>query len=236
MTCSPLNGSQAQKVILMGVHRSPWIMGLAAFTAAGITGCTQPARLAGPASRSHPARVIRPAAASGAPSSPSGPDSPGPAAGPVCPARQLKIRMIYGGPAAGTVGGVLGLTNQGREPCQLAGWPVLVARGPSGRTTAARTLGVFGGPALTRPPVVTIRPGAQAVAVLSVADAPGPGMTSCPPPYRRLRVTPPGRSHSSVVSAWIPHYGAYLPACYRVSISPVIPRSLLPYLPPFTRK
>jgi hypothetical protein len=61
-------------------------------------------------------------------------------------------------------------------------------------------------------------------------------MTSCPPPYRRLRVTPPGRSHRSVVSAWIPHYGAYLPACYRVSISPVIPRSLLPYLPPSTRK
>jgi hypothetical protein len=47
MTCSPLNGSQAQKAILMG---------LAAFTAAGITGCTQPARLAGPASRWHPAR------------------------------------------------------------------------------------------------------------------------------------------------------------------------------------
>jgi hypothetical protein len=88
MTCSPLNGSQAQKAILMGVHRWPSIMGLAAFTAAGITGCTQPARLAGPASRSHPARVIRPAAASGAPSSPSGPDSPGPTAGPVCPARQ----------------------------------------------------------------------------------------------------------------------------------------------------
>jgi hypothetical protein len=35
----------------MGVHRWPWIMGLAAFTAAGITGCTQPARLAGPAGR-----------------------------------------------------------------------------------------------------------------------------------------------------------------------------------------
>ena len=230
--CSPVNGSQAQKAILMSVHHWPWIMGLAAFTAAGVTACTQPVRLAGPAPRSHPASIGRPAAASGAPSSPSGPGPPGPAAVPVCPARQLKIRMIYGGPAAGTVGGVLGLTNQGREACRLAGWPVLVALGPSGRTTAARTLGVFGGPALGRPPVVTIRPGAQAVAVLTVADAPGPGLTTCPPPYRRLRVTPPGRSRSSVISAWIPHYGAYLPACYRVSISPVIPRSLLPYLLP----
>jgi hypothetical protein len=232
MTCSPVNGSQAQKAILMGVHRWPGIMGLAAFTAVGLIGCTQPARLAGPA-RSHPASASRPAAA---PSSPPGPVSPGPAAVPVCPARQLKIRMIYGGPAAGTVGAVLGLTNQGREPCRLAGWPVLVTLGPAERTTAVATLGVFGGPALTRPPVVTIRPGAQAVAVLAVADAPGPGLTTCPPPYRRLRVTPPGPSRSTVISAWIPHYGAYLPACYRVSISPVIPRSLLPYLPPATGK
>ena len=143
--CSTVNGSQAQKAILMSVHHRPWIMGLAAFTAAGVTACTQPVRLAGPAPRPHPASISL-ATASGAPSSPSGPEPPGPAAVPVCPARQLKIRLIYGGPAAGTVGGVLGLTNQGRETCRLAGWPVLVALGPSGRTTAARTLGVFGGP------------------------------------------------------------------------------------------
>jgi hypothetical protein len=236
MTCWPADGSQAQKAIPMSVHRWPWIMGLAACTAAGVTGCTQAARLADPAPRSHPASIIRPAGLGGAPASPSGPDSPGPADVPVCPARQLRIRMVYGGPAAGTVGGVLGLTNQGREPCRLAGWPVLVALGPSGPATAARTLGVFGGPTLTRPPVVTLRPGAQAVAVLAVSDAPGPGMTSCPASYRRLRVTPPGRSHSSVISAWIPHSGAYLPACSRVWISPVIARSLVSYLRPATGK
>ncbi len=70
------------------------------------------------------------------------------------------------------------------------------------------------------------------MAVLTAADAPGPGLGQPrPPPYRRLRVTPPGSSHSTVISAWIPQAGAYLPACYRVSISPVIARSLLPYLP-----
>jgi hypothetical protein len=230
-----VSGSQAPKVILMSVHRWPWAGGLAAFTAAGVAGCSQPAHLGSPAPRSHPASVIRPAA-SGTPSSPPGPDSPGPAAGPVCRAGQLKIGLIDGGPAAGIVGAVLGFTNQGREPCRLSGWPALVALGASGRTIAARTLGVFGGPMLTSPPVVTIRPGAQVIAVLSVADAPGPGMTTCPPPYRRLRVTPPGRAHSSVISAWIPHSGAYLPACSRVRISPVIARSLLPYLPPVTGK
>ena len=132
------------------------------------------------------------------------------------------------------MGGVLGLTNEGGAPCRLSGWPVLVALGPPGRVTATRILSVFGGPALTRPPVVTIRPGAQAVAVLAVADGPGPGLATCPPPGRRLRVTPPGGSHSTVISAWIPHSGGYLPACSRVSISPVIARSLVPYLPPAT--
>jgi hypothetical protein len=139
--------------------------------------------------------------------------------------------MIDGRPAAGTVGVVLGFTNQGRGPCRLAGWPIVVAVGPPGRTTAARALGVFGGPMLTRPPVVTISPGAQAIAVLTAADAPGPGITTCPAPYRRLRVAPPGRSRGTVISAWIPHSGAYLPACSPVRISPVIARSVLPYLP-----
>jgi hypothetical protein len=178
-----VSGGQAQKVVLMGVRRWPWVIGLAAAGIA-IAGCTQPARLGSPPPRSHPAGIIQPASASGTPSSPADPDPAGSVAGPVCPARQLKIRMIYGGPAAGTMGGVLGLTNDGRGPCRLSGWPALVALGPGGQTTAARTLGVFGGPALTSPPVVTIRSGAQAVAVLSVADAPGPGLPACPPARR----------------------------------------------------
>ena len=43
------------------------------------------------------------------------------------------------------------------------------------------------------------RAGARAVAVLAGPDAPGPGATTCPPPYRWLRVTlprgHPGHSH-----------------------------------------
>ena len=149
-----------------------------------------------------------------------------------CPARQLTIRLIYGGPAAGTIGGVIGFSNTSRSRCELAGWPALVAVGPARTTRAEHTLDVFAGPMLTRPPVVTLKPGAFAVAVLAGGDQPMPGSAKCPAPFRRLLVAPPSSTHATAVSAWIPNFGAYLPACSPIQISPVIPASDLPFLPP----
>lgn len=59
--------------------------------------------------------------------------------------------MIYGGAAAGTVGGVIGFTNQGSTPCRLAGWPAVVAVSPARGAKGERTLSVFAGPTLTAP-------------------------------------------------------------------------------------
>ena len=194
--------------------------GLAAVVAAGVTGCTGPAVTGA----QHPDSPV-PRATTVAPArSPRSPQaaSPGPPAAPGCQRRQLKIRIIHGGPAAGTVGAVIGFTNDASTPCRLAGWPALMAVGPAGRAVARRTLEVFAGPALTRPPVVTISLGARAVAVLAGPDAPGPGATTCPPPYRRLRVTLPGDTRATVISAWIPSSGD-MPACGRAEISPVVP-------------
>lgn len=166
----------------------------------------------------------------------SNPASPSPATSPAslrtCPASQLTIKLIYGGPAAGTVGGVIGFANHGRTRCQLAGWPTLIAAGPARRVNGEHTLSVFAGPTLTRPPVVTIKPGALAVAVLAGGDHPGPGFVKCPPPFRRLLVAPPGSTRATAISAWIPNFDAYLPACTPIRISPVIPASDLPFLPP----
>ncbi|HEY2314119.1 MAG TPA: DUF4232 domain-containing protein [Streptosporangiaceae bacterium] len=206
----------------------PWVIGLAA--AAGLTGCAQTSGAGAAGAPSHPASITATPAASSSPSAPASTVSPSTAGTPVCADGQLKIRMIYGGPAAGTVGGVLGFTNTGSAPCELAGWPILVAVSTAGRTTAERSLGVFSGPTLTAPPTVTIKPGAQAVAVLAGHDEPAPGSTKCPPAYRRLRVIPPGSAHITVVSAWIPYFDAYLPACTPIQISPVIPASTLAYL------
>ena len=154
---------------------------------------------------------------------------PGAAAAPRCQRRQLEIRIIHGGPAAGTVGADIGFTNDGSTPAAWRAAPALMAVGPAGRAAARRTLVVFAGPALTRPPGVTISPGARAVAVLAGPDAPGPGATTCPPPYRRLRVTLPGDTRATVIPAWIPSSGD-MPACGPLEVSPLIPASALPFL------
>jgi Protein of unknown function (DUF4232) len=148
-----------------------------------------------------------------------------------CPASQLTIRLVYGGPAAGTVGGVIGFSNNGSTRCELAGWPTLVALGPARRANGERTLNVFAGPTLTRPPVVTIKPGALAVAVLAVGDHPRSDAATCPPPFRRLLVAPPGSTHATAIPAWIPNFDTYLPACTLIQVSPVIPASDVPFLP-----
>jgi hypothetical protein len=227
VTGSPVRGSHAG-VIIMPVHRRTCAAGLAAVIAASVTGCARPAGTAAPGTAS-PA----PSATTVAPgNSPSGLNtaSPSTADTPVCQGSHLKIRMIYGGPAAGTVGGVISFTNEGSTACHMTGWPALIAFSPAGRATAERTLAVFAGPMLTSPPVVMIRPGARAVAVLAGHDEPGPGITKCPPAYRRLRVTPPGSTGATVISAWIPYYDAYLPACNPIQVSPLIPASALPFL------
>jgi hypothetical protein len=207
-------------VIIMPIRGRAQAASLAAVVAAGVTGCTGPA-ITGAQHTASPAPRATAVVPAGSPRSPEA-ASPGTRAAPGCRRRQLKIRIIHGGPAAGTVGADIGFINDGSTPCRLAGWPALMAVGPAGRAAARRTLAEFAGPALTRPPVVTISPGARAVAVLAGPDAPVPGATTCPPPYRWLRVTLPGDTRATVISAWIPSSGD-VPACGRIEISPVVP-------------
>jgi uncharacterized protein DUF4232 len=201
--------------------------GMLAIIAVSITSCTSTVSAGAPGTS--------PTATKGSASPASAPIAPSPAnsaAGlPTCPARQLTIRLIYGGPAAGTIGGVIGFSNHSSSRCQLAGWPTLVAVGPAQRARGEHTLNVFAGPMLTTPPVVTIKPGATAVAVLAGGDQPRPGSAKCPPPFRRLLVAPPGSTRATAIRAWIPNFDAYLPACTPIRISPVIPASALPFLP-----
>jgi len=221
------NGGQRIEVIIVRVPGAARAA-LLAVIAASSTSCTHtvPAGASGTPSTAASAKAT-PA---------SNPASRSPANSPArlrtCPASQLTIKLIYGGPAAGTVGGVIGFSNHGSTRCQLAGWPTLIAAGPARRVNGEHTLSVFAGPTLTRPPVVTIKPGALAVAVLAGGDHPGPGSVKCPLPFRRLLVAPPGSTRATAISAWIPNFDAYLPACTPIRISPVIPASDLPFLPP----
>jgi hypothetical protein len=147
-----------------------------------------------------------------------------------CTTAELKITLVHSGAAAGTVGGYIGFINRTARPCRLTGWPALVAVTAAGDTTTARhrRSTMFGPrPNIKGFPVITIRRGQRADAVFTGTDIAGPGKTTCGRPYRYLRVTPPGNSHSVLVSAWLPALDAYLPRCGRIDVSMVVRASAL---------
>jgi Protein of unknown function (DUF4232) len=147
----------------------------------------------------------------------------------------LHIWVTRTGAAAGTVGGYLAFTNRGRSACSLRGWPTLTALRPGASTTAVHVHAtMFGpyvggtGPFVRGVPSVRLRHGQSAVAAFTTSDI-GLGPTgACPPPYRQLRVTPPGNTASVLVSAWIAYYAQNLPSCSRIEVSMVVPASDMP--------
>ena len=147
----------------------------------------------------------------------------GPSHIPVCRTSQLKIAIVRSMAAGGTAGAYLGFTSHTRRRCILRGWPTLVGVTAAGNTsTAIRRLTMMFGPDVNGVPVVTLKPGALAVAVVTVEDGRPP---ACPPSYRLLRITPPGNDRPTVISGWLdhPYVHGYLPACTRLWISPVVP-------------
>jgi hypothetical protein len=148
---------------------------------------------------------------------------------PLCSDRGLEIRVVRSTFGAGNVGGYIGFTNRTKRSCRLSGWPTMVAVTAAGRSTTARQVRTtMFGPYRTRGvPVVTLRPGKRADAVFAGSDVNGPGTTSCPPPYRHLRVTPPRGSRRVVVSAWLRTLDAFMPSCAGIDVTMVVPASAL---------
>ncbi len=216
-------------MIMIGARCLLGRAGAAAAIVAGVTGCTHAAVTSGPGTGpSAPGTgMVTAGAAAPAPARTAAASAAGV---PGCRGSRLKVTMIYGGAAAGTVSGVLGFANQGKVPCRLAGWPAVVAAGPAGRARARRTLTVFAAGTFAAPPLVMLRPGARAVAVFSSHDQPVPPLAECGPAYRRLLVTPPGSARARVVPARTSNYGLVAPACTPLQVSPVVPFSAVPYL------
>ena len=154
-----------------------------------------------------------------------------------CSTTQLHISVARTGAAAGTVGGYLRFTNRGQSSCRLRGWPTLTALRPGASTTAIRVHETMFGPYekvrgswryVRGVPTVTLRHGQTAVAAFTGSDI-GTGPTGrCLPPYRRLRVMPPGDRVSALVSAWIAYYGHDLPSCARIEVSMIVPAADMP--------
>ena len=140
-----------------------------------------------------------------------------------CVTSQLKISIINTGALAGQAGGYLKFTNGSRTLCRMSGWPVVIGLTATGRATRLRHVQstMFGAWHYTSPPpVITLRPGDSAYAVVAADDQPAGGNTRCPAPYVRLQVSPPGDSGNVTISAWLPGAGSYLPACTSADGSP----------------
>ena len=140
-----------------------------------------------------------------------------------CVTAQLKISITNTGALAGQAGGYLKFTNGSRTVCRMSGWPVVIALTATGRATRLQHVQstMFGAWHYTAPPpVVTLRPGDSAYAVVAANDNAAGGNTHCPAPYVRLRVSPPGDSENVTISAWLPGAVSYLPACTSADGSP----------------
>lgn len=155
--------------------------------------------------------------------SPASTGSPSPASDGSCGTSQLKISMTDTGALAGQAGGYLKFTNDGSAPCRMSGWPDVIGLTAAGQATSLRHMQstMFGAWHYTAPPpVVTLQPGDSAYAVVAADDKPAGSSTSCPAPYVRLRVSPPGDAGNVTISAWLPGAGSYLPACTSADGSP----------------
>ena len=159
------------------------------------------------------------------------PSSPSATAGvDACVTSRLKISLTNTGALAGQAGGYLKFTNDSGTPCRMSGWPAVTALKATGQATRLRQLqsSMFGAWQYTAPPpVLTLRPGDSAYAIVAADDRPAGNNTRCPAPYVRLRVSPPGDSGHVVISAWLPGATTYLPACPSVSGSPTVGTSTI---------
>ena len=139
-----------------------------------------------------------------------------------CTTTQLRVSITHTGALGGQAGGYLTFTNDAATACQIEGWPAVVALTASGQATTLKHAQstMYGAWHVPAPlPVLKLQPGDSAYAVVAADDQPA-GAASCPSPYVRLRVSPPGSSGSVVVSAWLPGAGTDLPACAAVNGSP----------------
>jgi hypothetical protein len=160
------------------------------------------------------------------------------ASSPTCDTAALRIRLTHTGALGGQAGGYVAFTNTGGAACRLTGWPAvrgLTATGQGPEFGHARST-MFGAWQYQAPmPVLVIQPGQSAYAVVVGADHPAGSATSCPAPYRRLSITPPGSMHSVEISAWFPGASSYLPTCNSIDSAPtdqvsvIVPLSSLPH-------
>jgi hypothetical protein len=142
--------------------------------------------------------------------------APGP---PRCTFAHLVITVGQTGAGLGHQGVTILFKNQGTSVCSLSGYPGVAALNSTGQqvSQAQRTpSGYLGGmrTGSTTPPLVVLRGGVAASALVEGTDVPVGTATSCPT-YAALLVTPPTSSRSKRLTV-------SLPGCSPLQVHPVV--------------
>jgi hypothetical protein len=149
---------------------------------------------------------------------------------PICRTAQLRITLARTGAVTGEEGGYLRFTNKEGTVCRISGWPIAIALEPSGKKVRAGHAvhgTMLGGWSNNRPlPMMTLRRGASAYAVIEGGDNAVGYETKLCPSARWLYVSPPGDSRQVRLSAWLKNDLTFLPLC-SVYVSAVVPLSVL---------
>jgi hypothetical protein len=180
--------------------------------ASTVTACADTATTANTTATSRTASTSTPA--------PSTPASSAPAAVASCTTGQLSITLTNTGALAGQAGGYLKFTNDASTTCRITGWPTVAGLTAAGRATTFRQARstMYGAWQYAAPlPVVTLRHGDSAYAVVAADDNPAGTQSSCPSPDVRLRVAAPGSQRTVTISAWLPGARTYLPTCASIN-------------------
>lgn len=137
-----------------------------------------------------------------------------------CKAATTRITARLGQSVSQQAGVFLVFTNIGRAPCAMRGYAgvaVLNSRGAQAYQATRQLAGYIGGvaPPATQPPAVTLRPGAQASAILEVSVSSQPGGAICP--------TAPGLLVTLPDDLTTVHLTVTVPNCGKASINPIVP-------------
>ncbi len=157
------------------------------------------------------ANTVSPSSDNGTPGGPSSStQQPRPVA---CRTAQLRVEL-HAAASLGVLHGYLSFTNTSHSGCTVTGWPTVIGVPATGMATA----GIrerFGTPvarAVQGTPTVDLKPGATAIAAIDATDVPISG-NECPPPYKYLKVAPPGEERVTVISARVNAVMGSFPSC-----------------------
>jgi hypothetical protein len=148
-----------------------------------------------------------------------------------CVDNELSISVIAGGVGLGTWRTLIGIMNVSPYPCNIHGYPDVVAGNQGGETVTghAEPTGALVSPSYSADAVITLAAGEQAAAEISAGVTDTSGRTC--PSYQWLRVTAPNADLPWEISSFNPSLNSFALICGSFSVSTMYPVAAFQYDP-----